>query len=84
MKINIFRGQNQIGGSIIEVASDTTRIILDAGSELEEKEPEVPSIDGLFSGKALYDAAFISHYHGDHIGLCDKILPEIQIGRAHV
>ena len=39
MKINIFRGQNQIGGSIIEVASDTTRIILDAGSELEEKEP---------------------------------------------
>jgi ribonuclease J len=84
MKINILRGQNQIGGSIIEVASDTTRIILDAGSELEEKDPAAPSIEGLFSGKASYDAAFISHYHGDHIGLCEKILPEIPvyIGKA--
>lgn len=84
MKINIFRGQDQIGGSIIGVSSDTTKIILDAGSELEEREPAVPHIDGLFSGKASYEAVFISHYHGDHIGLCDKILSEIPvyIGKA--
>jgi len=65
MRINIIRGQNQIGGSIIEVASDSTRILLDAGSELEETDPVAPPIDGLFSGNASFQAAFISHYHGD-------------------
>lgn len=79
MKITIHRGQNQIGGSIIEIASDTTKIILDTGSELEEEVPVVPQIDGLFSGKASYHAVFISHYHGDHLGLCDQVLPEIPI-----
>lgn len=79
MKITIHRGQNQIGGSIIEIASDTTKIILDAGSELDEEIPVAPQIDGLFSGQTAYDAVFISHYHGDHLGLCDQILPEIPI-----
>ena len=71
MKITIHRGQNQIGGSIIEIASDTTKIILDAGSELDEEIPVAPDVEGLFFGKAAYDAVFISHYHGDHLGLCD-------------
>ncbi len=79
MKITIHRGQNQIGGSIIEIASDTTRIILDAGSELDEEIPVAPQIEGLFFGQASYDAVLISHYHGDHLGLCDQILPEIPI-----
>jgi len=79
MKITIHRGQNQIGGSIIEIASDTTKIILDAGSELDEETPAAPKIEGLFFGQAAYDAVFISHYHGDHLGLCDQVLPEIPI-----
>ena len=79
MKITVHRGQNQIGGSIIEIASETTKIILDAGSELDEEIPVAPQIDDLFSGHAAYDAVFISHYHGDHLGLCDQILPEIPI-----
>lgn len=79
MKITIHRGQNQIGGSIIEIASDTTKIILDAGSELDEEIPVAPDVEGLFFGKAAYDAVFISHYHGDHLGLCDQVLPEIPI-----
>ena len=79
MKITIHRGQNQIGGSIIEIASDTAKIILDAGSELDEEIPAAPQIDGLFSGRAAYDAVFISHYHGDHLGLCDQVLSEIPI-----
>ena len=79
MKITIHRGQNQIGGSIIEIASDKARIILDAGSELDEEVPTAPQIEGLFCEKANYDAVFVSHYHGDHIGLCDKVLPEIPI-----
>ena len=53
MKITIHRGQNQIGGSIIEIASDTTKIILDAGSELDEEIPVAPDVEGLFSERLL-------------------------------
>ena len=42
MEINIIRGQNQIGGSIIEVSSKNTKIILDVGSNLDDKEIVVP------------------------------------------
>lgn len=79
MTITIHRGQNQIGGSIIEISSDTTKIILEAGSELDEEIPVAPQIEGLFCGRASYNAVFISHYHGDHLGLCDQILPDIPI-----
>lgn len=79
MKITIHRGQNQIGGSIIEVASETTKIILDAGSKLDEEIPIAPQIEGLFCGQPSYNAVLISHYHGDHLGLCDQVLPEIPI-----
>ena len=79
MNIRIIRGQNQIGGSIIEISSEATKIILDVGSELDETTPVTPDVDGLFSGMPSYDAVFISHYHGDHIGLLDRVLKEIPI-----
>lgn len=80
MKIKIHRGQNQIGGSIIEIASPTAKIILDAGVELDENDvPAVPQIDGLFCGKVGYNAVFLSHYHSDHVGLADNILSGIPI-----
>ncbi len=80
MIINIIRGQNQIGGSIIEIATDKTKILFDAGINLDESEKvEIPQIDGLFYGKKKYDAVFVSHYHSDHIGLLDYILEDIPI-----
>ena len=79
MEINIIRGQNQIGGSIIEISSKNTKIILDIGSNLEDKEIVVPEIDGLFKGEAKYDGVLISHYHSDHVGLATRILPSIPI-----
>lgn len=79
MEINIIRGQNQIGGSIIEISSKSTKIILDIGSNLEDKEIVVPEIDGLFKGEAKYDGVLISHYHSDHVGLATKILSSIPI-----
>jgi ribonuclease J len=36
MKINIHRGKNQIGGNIIEIATNTTKILLDIGLDLNE------------------------------------------------
>ena len=79
MEINIIRGQNQIGGSIIEISSKNAKIILDIGSNLDDKKIIAPEIEGLFKGESKYDGVLISYYHGDHIGLATKILPEISI-----
>lgn len=80
MKIKIHRGQNQIGGSIIEISSERAKIILDVGIKLDENDnPAVPDIGGLFSGEPRYNAVFLSHYHSDHVGLADKILDGIPI-----
>ena len=80
MVVNVLRGGDQIGGSIIEVISDHAKIILDAGQNLEEKAPpEVPEIEGLFKGTPSYDAVIISHYHADHTGLLNNVLPGIPI-----
>ena len=77
MEVIVHRGQNQIGGNIVEIASASTRILLDVGLELDMEEIILPAIDGLF-GDAAFDAVFISHYHGDHLGLAyyiDKNIP---------
>ena len=80
LKVNIIRGQNQIGGSIIEVYSDKTKIVFDVGINLsEDEEIEIPNVDGLFSGNKKYDAVFLTHYHADHIGLISNIIKEIPI-----
>ena len=81
LKINVLRGQGQIGGSIIEVYTETTRIILDAGANMDEKRASisVPKIPGLFEGTPAYDAVFISHYHSDHMGLAEHVLDGIPI-----
>ncbi len=83
MLVNIIRGQNQIGGNIIEVSTASTRILLDVGLELDVDEQIIPEIDGLFDN-ATFDAVMISHYHGDHLGLAyfiDKRIP-IYMGEA--
>ena len=79
MYIRIIRGQNQIGGNIIEIRSKNTKIILDTGKELEKEITEIPLVKGLFTDKADYDAVLITHYHEDHIGLINNILPDIPI-----
>ena len=69
MKVFIHRGQNQIGGNIIEISTENTKILLDVGLELDdEKNKTLPNIEGLFDSKG-YDAIYVTHYHGDHLGL---------------
>lgn len=80
MIIHIHRGQNQIGGSIIEMKDNKTRLFFDIGINLDEKDNmEVPKIDGLFCGNRDCDGVFISHYHSDHIGLTEKLLDGIPV-----
>lgn len=38
MKITVHRGMDQIGGNVIEISTDKTKILLDAGLELETLE----------------------------------------------
>lgn len=78
MNIKIHRGENQIGGNIIEIATETTKIILDAGLEMKGKVGDHFDLKGLFDFKG-YDAVFLSHYHKDHIGLAYKIHKGIPI-----
>lgn len=80
MKVTVHRGQNEIGGSIIEIASEKARIIFDVGIELDEgDEHTVPQIDGLFCGEKKYDAVIISHNHADHVGLVDDLIEGIPV-----
>lgn len=81
MKIKIHRGARQIGGSCVEIATDVIRILLDIGLPLEDgttsrgqkrtnksqaEEQARKWCDGV-------DAVFISHYHGDHMGLIGAV-----------
>ncbi len=79
MKIYIHRGQNQIGGNIVEISTDATKILLDAGLELDSDNKTLPDIN--FND---YDAILVSHYHGDHVGLVYNINKDIPvfIGKA--
>ena len=79
MKIHIHRGKKQIGGNIVEISTDKTKILLDVGLELDgDENQESPKIEGLFDS-AGYDAIFISHYHGDHFGLAYRTHKDIPI-----
>lgn len=80
MIIHIHRGQNQIGGSIIEISTTKTRLFFDIGINLTENEDiEVPQIEGLFCGEKNCDGVLISHYHSDHMGLIPSLLDGIPI-----
>ena len=80
MRIIVHTGQNQIGGSVIEISTETTRIFLDLGANMDDADAsEVPEVEGLFTGKRHCDAVFITHYHDDHIGLIGKMLPGIPV-----
>ena len=83
MQVIIHRGTHQIGGCITQIRSDKgTRIAIDIGQNLPSKgKNKLDEIDipGLTSGNMDFKAVFVTHYHGDHIGLYNKILPGIPI-----
>ena len=82
MKIKIHRGTHQIGGSAIEISTESTRIILDFGNELSLDEKYIPinlDIDSVTKGIPDCDGIVISHYHMDHLGQLTTALPEIPL-----
>jgi ribonuclease J len=83
MKIKIHRGTEQIGGSVVEIFTDSTRIFLDLGSPLPDGDGnsanDVLQIEGVTTGEPRCDAVLFSHYHGDHIGMMGVVLPEVPV-----
>jgi len=73
MNCRIHRGANEIGGSCVELSTESTRIFIDAGLPLNGRSCSLPSdIDSV-------DAVLISHPHLDHYGLIDQIPDNIPI-----
>lgn len=79
MKITIHRGFNQIDGCITEIATETSKILIDLGHNLPKGNQ--PGKDE-FANKAVIEkltdgvsAIFYTHYHGDHVELF-KYVPD--------
>ncbi len=90
MQITIHRGLNQIGGNVVEIATANTKILFDAGLELESIEEqecettESPELDfNRLLSECDYSAVFVSHYHADHVGLLKDAgkLPPVYMGK---
>ena len=79
--IKIYQG-NQIGGCIIEISTETTKIIIDFGESLPGAEV-VENIEYDWA-KENVDAVFFTHYHGDHIGRFMEIPDEVDLYMGEV
>lgn len=78
MEVRIIKGTKQIGGCITEISTNKTKIIIDFGEDLES-DKKIFHLEGLTDDKPKYDAVFITHSHGDHIGLVNNINKNIPI-----
>jgi ribonuclease J len=82
MKITIHRGYNQIGGCITEIATATTKILIDLGHNLPKGNQ--PGEDDLANEEAIekltnnVNAIFYTHYHGDHVDLFKYVPDTVQ------
>ncbi len=61
MKIKIYKGTEEIGGSCIELTTNNTKILLDYGTPLQDTSTQVVLPENI-------DAVLISHPHQDHFG----------------
>lgn len=79
----IHRGTHQIGGCATEIRTKSSRIPIDFGTALPDSSghtvTDTMKIDGVNQGCPDFDGVFLTHYHGDHLGLIDQIPAEIPI-----
>lgn len=77
MQIIIHRGTHQIGGCAAEIRSGNTRIMVDFGAELDGNGKL--EIEGVTKGEPDCGGVLFTHYHGDHMGLAELILPQVPL-----
>ena len=73
MEITIHRGSKEIGGTCIQLSTENTTILLDAGLPLSG------TSDCLDLSKIKTDALLISHPHQDHYGLMENLPSSVPI-----
>lgn len=82
--IKIYRGINQIGGIVTEIRKADHRILIDFGANLPGTEnaelADEALVKQVFSQEdVITDAVLFTHYHGDHVGLKNRIPGEIPL-----
>lgn len=74
MKIKIYRGTKEIGGTCIELTANNGKILwIDLGAPLDLSNPNTS-----YTANKV-DALLISHSHQDHHGLMEKVGTEVPI-----
>lgn len=73
MKLIIHRGTQEIGGTVIEVCTTQTKLLIDVGLPLSKYSTHI-DVAALNP-----DAALISHPHQDHFGLIDQLNPSVPV-----
>lgn len=86
MNLIIHRGSKEIGGNCIELATESSRILVDIGTPLPPLDGKpvretIPSTlkASLAKKNPPLSGILISHPHQDHYGLLDKVNKEIPI-----
>ncbi len=83
MNVIVHRGTGQIGGNLVEISTERTRLLFDAGANLppldEAQTKDDFELEGLTCGTPSFDCVFLSHHHHDHCGLISRILPGIPV-----
>lgn len=75
-------GMRTIGGTIVELISNSTRIIFDFGTVYDPGSTEeiLPRVDGIYDGTSKYDDhVLISHLHLDHIKALNLLPNDVPI-----
>lgn len=83
MNLVIHRGSKQIGGSCVEVESQSKRLLIDLGLPLDAEGDllkYLPKVSGLDGNDPSLLGILISHPHQDHFGLLAEVSPSIKIG----
>jgi ribonuclease J len=73
LQVTIHRGSKEIGGTCIQLSTENTTILLDAGLPLSE------SSAYLDLSIIKTDALLISHPHQDHYGLMDELPSSVPV-----
>lgn len=79
MKVKIYRGTKEIGGTCVEITAGNGKVLwIDLGAPLSPTNP-----DTSYRNNKV-DALLISHPHQDHYGLMESVGSEIPVYIGHV